>query len=148
MKRNLLTLWAKRAVLALALTLTGTAGLMLPSCEKAPTEIEIVYPNRAPYEKTLWFNSREFDSVQPKIVKYFANDPACMHIYMTLTPNARDDNLPTSLITILRKDVQKRIEISPKVSGRGDWWFQHGEALPEDSLWFVQHGWTVNQNQH
>ncbi len=148
MKRNLLTVWAKRVVLALALTLTGAAGLMLPSCEKEPKPTEIVYPYRDPYEKTLWFSSEEPDSIQPKIIKYFANDPACTHIYLTLTAKARDDALPSSFITNVRKELQKRVEISPKVSGRGDWWFQSGNALPADSLWFVQNGWTVNQIKH
>ncbi|MCM1170082.1 MAG: hypothetical protein NC324_09130 [Bacteroides sp.] len=147
-KRNWLTIWAKRAIPAL--TLAGTAGVMLPSCDKEPVEKAPVYdPNRAPYEKTLWFNTNNWDSVQPKIIKYFANDPVCTHIYLTLDRDARDDNLTTNAITLVRKEMQKCVDVSPKkISGRGDWWFKRGYALPADSLWFVQHGWTVNQNQH
>ena len=119
--------------------------LLAVGCKK---EEEYVYPDREPYEKTLWFDTKEIDSVHPNIIRYFANDPACMHIYLTLIPNDRNDNLSKKGITILRNNLQKRVEISPKVSGRGDWWCKEGKALPADSLWFVQNGWTVNQNPH
>ena len=133
----------KVALFALPLVL-----LLAVGCKKEP---EYVYPDREPYEKTLWFDNNTddgADSIHPNIIRYFANDPACMHIYLTLTSDARDDNLPTNLITNIRKELQKCVEISPKVSGRGDWWFRRGKALPEDSLWFVQNGWTVNQINH
>ncbi|MCM1531264.1 MAG: hypothetical protein NC048_06430 [Bacteroides sp.] len=140
-KRNLLTIWAKRVFFAVALA--GTAGLMLPACDKEPE-----YPDREPYEKILWFNAYNGDSIQPKIIKYFAGDKACTHIYLTLTEDARYDHFLTTTITNLRNALQERVNISDKVAGRGDFWFQRGEALPADSLWFVQHGWTVNQRQH
>ena len=130
----------KVALFALPLVLLLTVG-----CKK---EEEYVYPDREPYEKTLWFDTNEIDSVHPNIIRYFANDPACMHIYLTLIPNSRNDYISTANITTIRKELQKRVEISPKVSGRGDWWFRRGKALPEDSLWFVQNGWTVNQINH
>lgn len=139
-----LMVWAKRAVLVLALA--ATAGVMMPSCEKEPKE----EPYREPYEKILWWNNNYnyIDSIHPKIIKHFARDKACTHIYLALTPDARDDYISTHDITNMRNVLQERVNISPKVSGRGDFWFQRGAALPEDSLWFVQHGWTVNQNQH
>lgn len=42
---------------------------------------------------------------------------------------------------------QPRIELSTKIHGRGDFNFKVGEAskVPSDSLWFVQHGWTINK---
>ena len=133
----------KVALLALPLVL-----LLAVGCKKEP---EYVYPYSEPYEKTLWFDASTdngADSIHPNIIRYFANDPACMHVYLTLIPNDRNDNLSKKGITILRNNLQKRVEISPKVSGRGDWWFKDGQALPEDSLWFVQNGWTVNQINH
>ncbi|MBD5397511.1 hypothetical protein HDR62_05205 [bacterium] len=122
--------------------------LLAVGCKK---EEEYVYPDSEPYEKTLWFDASTdngADSISPKIIRYFANDPACMHIYLTLIPNSRNDYISTATITTIRKNLQKRVEISPKVSGRGDWWFRRGKALPADSLWFVQNGWTVNQIEH
>ena len=133
----------KVALFALPLVL-----LLAVGCKK---EEEYVYPDSEPYEKTLWFDNNTddgADSIRPNIIRYFANDPACMHIYLTLTSNARDDALSARSITNMRKNLQKLVEISPKVSGRGDWWFKEGTALPEDSLWFVQNGWTVNQIEH
>ena len=76
MKKNLLTIWAKRAVPALALA--GVAGLTLPSCEKEPKE----EPYRAPYEKELFFTKGSYDSIEPLVLKHFANDKACTYIYM------------------------------------------------------------------
>ncbi len=133
----------KWAFLALPLVL-----LLPSSCDKEPQEEKYEYPYSEPYEKTLWFNSREADSIHPKIIRYFAGDPACTHIDLTLLPGSRDDALTTEIITTIRKELQKRVEISPKVSGRGDWWFHRDWILPADSLWFVEHGWTVNQNPH
>ncbi|MCH5335635.1 MAG: hypothetical protein J1D86_07540 [Alistipes sp.] len=51
-------------------------------------------------------------------------------------------------VQALRNNVlQPSIELSPKVRGKGDFNFEVGEAskVPEDSLWFVQHGWTINK---
>ncbi len=50
-------------------------------------------------------------------------------------------------IEVLRPFLQKRIEMSSKVRGRGDFDFKLGEAskVPDDSLWIVQNGWTINK---
>ncbi|MCH5335218.1 MAG: hypothetical protein J1D86_05390 [Alistipes sp.] len=43
--------------------------------------------------------------------------------------------------------LQPALELSPKVRGKGDFNFYRGAAskVPEDSLWYVQHGWTINK---
>ena len=138
MKKNLLTLW-KRAVPALAL-----AGLTLTACEKENDKL--IY--RAPYEKELRFNDYNGDSIEMPIVQKFARDTACKHVYLTLTDDNNFTNQTTDDITGWRNYLDKRIQLAPnKISGRGDFYFSKGNASIADSLWFVEHGWTVNQRK-
>ena len=51
-------------------------------------------------------------------------------------------------IHALRNNVlEPSLKLSPKIKGKGDFNFEVGEAskVPEDSLWYVQHGWTINK---
>ena len=138
MKTNLLTIWAKRAIPALAL-----AGLALTACEKEPVEKAPVY--RAPYEKELRFNNNSVDSIDMPIVKKFARDTACKHIYLTVTNN-NYTGYDADLIALFRDYLNERIQLAPnKISGRGDFNFMTGAARPADSIWYVQNGWTINQ---
>ena len=43
---------------------------------------------------------------------------------------------------------QPRMELSPRLRGRGDFDFHLGEAskVPNDSLWYTQQGWTINKD--
>lgn len=55
-----------------------------------------------------------------------------------------------SVITNLRKILlEPAINLSPKISGKGDFNFRTGVAsqVPADSLWLVQHGWTINNGR-
>ena len=47
-----------------------------------------------------------------------------------------------------RKLFQPRMELSPRLRGRGDFDFVLGEAskVPNDSLWYTQQGWTINKD--
>ena len=51
---------------------------------------------------------------------------------------------------MVRKALEPKINMSPRVCGRGDMRFLVGQATanPTDSLWFVQNGWTVNEQLH
>ena len=51
-------------------------------------------------------------------------------------------------ITSWRTEIlQPCIELSSVVHGKGDFNFKLGEAskVPEDSLWYIQQGWTINK---
>ena len=115
------------------LALTATAVLTLPSCKPEPY--------REPYEKELFFNRGAYDSIRPEILKYFARDNACTHIYMHVVD---DNNFGNATPSEIRSYLQERINISSKIAGRGDFNFKPGMAK-EDSLWFVNNGWTVNK---
>ncbi|MBD5397062.1 hypothetical protein HDR62_02825 [bacterium] len=136
MKTNLLTVWAKRAVPALAL-----AGLTLTACEKENDKP--IY--RAPYEKELRFNDSNADSIDMPIVQKFARDTACKHIYLTVKDDNNFTTLDAETIRLIRDDLQSKIAISNKISGRGDFFFEKGVATVADSIWFVQNGWTIRQ---
>lgn len=44
--------------------------------------------------------------------------------------------------------LEPAINVDPKrVSGRGDFDFTPGVIDQTDSLWYVQHGWTINKKQ-
>lgn len=44
--------------------------------------------------------------------------------------------------------LEPRTNLSPRVRGKGDLQFRLGypSQVPQDSLWFVSKGWTVNQS--
>lgn len=48
---------------------------------------------------------------------------------------------------MIRGVLEPKINLSPRVRGRGDMAFLPGQptANPTDSLWFVNNGWTVNK---
>lgn len=138
-RKNLLTVWAKRAVPSLAL-----AGMAMTACDKEPVEKAPVY--RAPYEKELRFNNVNSDSIKMPIVQKFARDTACKHIYLTVTDDNNYRNIDADDINTLRNILNDRIQLAPdKTSGRGNFRFMRGVIRLEDSIWYVQNGWTINQ---
>ncbi len=132
----------KWAFLALPLAL-----LLPTSCDKEPQEEQApVY--RAPYEKELRFNQYDTDSIEMPIVQKFARDTACKHIYFILKDDNNYTHYVSNNVNLLRNYLDARIQLAPeKISGRGDFWFSEGKASVADSLWFVEHGWTVNKRR-
>ena len=53
--------------------------------------------------------------------------------------------LGTNALNQIRVYLEKRVNASRKVRGKGDLIFEQGVVLPADSLWFVEQGWTVNE---
>ena len=85
------------------------------------------------------------------ILQTYVDDPSVKNIYLV----AEGDwsmFYANQIAQTRTRFFQPRIELSTKIHGRGDFNFEVGEAskVPSDSLWFVQHGWTINkalQNQ-
>lgn len=81
----------------------------------------------------------------------YIKDPSVRYIYLVVEGdwnNYTPDNISQTRDNFL----QPRMEMSPKMRGRGDFHFTPGAAsrVPSDSLWYVQQGWTINkylQNQ-
>ena len=81
--------------------------------------------------------------------KYAAMD-SVDNIFLSPAKTDDWDTYVEGSITYHRQNFfQPRIEVSPKIHGRGDFNFKLGEAskVPEDSLWFVQNGWTINKER-
>lgn len=94
----------------------------------------------------------EFDNIDPneqlnkEKLQKLITDTSVRYVYLTAKHSW--DGWTAKNIEALRPFLQKRIEMSPKIRGRGDFDFKWGEAskVPEDSLWFVKNGWTINKN--
>lgn len=77
----------------------------------------------------------------------YINDETIDTIY--LVPTHHWNHLSSLGISKLRYNFfQPRMELSPKLHGRGDFDFHLGEAswVPTDSLWFIKNGWTINKD--
>ena len=136
------------------LPMIGIAGasLMMGGCQKEeqPTyDVELTFSRSDasnvvlihPDEEPLHL-SREVSD----IIKYLDAQPNIRTIY--LIPNDNWSDYPSVLVSSVRNKVLSyAIDYSSKVRGKGDFNFKLGEAskVPEDSLWYVKHGWTINE---
>ncbi|MGM9746872.1 MAG: hypothetical protein ACI30H_07940 [Paludibacteraceae bacterium] len=111
-----------------------------------------VIPPEPHYNVELFFNNENAKQIDLDTIKKYDANTRVDTIFMI--PD--DENgvggafsgLGTNALTQIRNFLQKRVDASPKVRGKGDLLFVVGEALPADSLWFVQQGWTVNQSRN
>ena len=86
------------------------------------------------------------ETLDVKTLQELIQDKNIRYIYLSATKHW--DNLGAINIPIYREHFfQPRIEMSPKMRGRGDFDFKLGEAskVPDDSLWFIKQGWTINK---
>lgn len=124
------------AFLKRALPVLGFAGATLfTSCEKDEPmrDVELTFGGD---KKTIEISE----------IERYAQDPSVRTIYLVPTGDWQFANYGN--INFMRKNfLQPRLDISPKVWGRGDFNFTPGQAslIPGDSLWYVQHGWTINK---
>ena len=114
------------------------AALLAAGCSKEePTkDVEIV------------FNQNELSQVKEDAIQEILNSKGANNIRnIYLIPEEGTwDNF--GAVQAMRNNVlQPSLELSPKVRGKGDFNFTVGWAskVPEDSLWYVQHGWTINK---
>lgn len=80
-------------------------------------------------------------------LQYYATDESIRAIY--LVPGGNWDKYTASDIHDLSQKIAAlRANITPKITGRGNFNFKPGEAsrVPNDSLWIVRNGWTINHN--
>ena len=131
------------------LPMIGIAGasLMMGGCQKEeqPTHdvrsdvsnVVSIHPGEAPFHL-----SREVSD----IIKYLDAQPNIRTIY--LIPNGDWSGYQSGGVSAIRNNtLSYPIDYSSKVRGKGDFNFKLGEAskVPEDSLWYVKHGWTINE---
>ena len=127
----------KRATRKSVLFLLALAGAaLLTACEKDEPmhDVEITF-----YKD---------DDVSFDVLESLAADPTVRNIYLIPPQNDRYEVFGPEHITASMKWFwEPRFEISPKIHGRGDIRFKPGYAsqVPEDSLWFLSKGWTINK---
>ncbi|MCH5335144.1 MAG: hypothetical protein J1D86_05000 [Alistipes sp.] len=114
------------------------AALLAAGCSKEePTkDVEIV------------FNQDELKLVKKDAIQEILNSKGANNIRnIYLIPEEGTWSNVSNVQAMRNNVLQPSLELSPKVRGKGDFNFMVGRAskVPEDSLWFVQHGWTINK---
>ena len=80
------------------------------------------------------------------LLKYYISRPETNMIYAEPVEwwggiiADRTDMIKTNYLELV-------INASPKIRGRGDFDFKPGRTTEEDSLWFIQNGWTINKER-
>ena len=122
-----------------------TAAIGLPLLLGACQEKQEPEPT---HDALVEFDISNFDEkLDVNYVKQVLQDKNIRYLY--LSPQKHWTGWEVPHILFLRNaGLQKCLDISPKVRGRGNFDFKPGEAskIPEDSLWFVKNGWTINKN--
>ena len=137
---------------ALPAVMLAGASLMFPSCSKdepAPITIPIVPTKDVSLEWTVIGNGIYVSGIrQTNKIKTIADSASTRAIYLDLLDNNDFSSLTVEDNTAVREFLQQRLNVSPKVHGRGNLNnVQPGTMLREDSLWFVNNGWTINQKE-
>lgn len=139
------------------LPVLGIAGIgAVSSCEKpspyqpAPAEVDVYfdYDNTDPaYIWTLSSNG-QYTYEPGKPVQYYNEHPDVKTIY--IVPAGQWNEYTGVVLQRIRPGLEMLFNYSPKVRGKGNFNLPLGYAaqFPEDSLWLVQHGWTINQQQN
>ena len=124
------------------------AATMFCGCRKhEPVEPEpIVIPPNGEIE--IVFNQDQLKPVTTEAIQEILNskDAATIRTIYLVPEEGTWSNFST--VSLLRTRVlEPTLKLSPKVKGKGDFNFKPGWAskVPEDSLWYVQHGWTINK---
>lgn len=125
----------KRAIPMLAI---AGAGLMA-SCDKDD--------DLPMHDVELKFFQSYYEEIQPEIIKQHAQDKYVRYIYLSIVNGGDYTNVNTQNVTNIRNYFTQRIDIAPnKIRGKGNFRFEPGVASKQDSLWFTQQGWTINQH--
>lgn len=88
-------------------------------------------------------------SISPTLIRYDSM-PDVRYIYMTVGDGSFL-NMSAFIISNLKENTLEPVmNFSKKMRAKGTFYFKAGEPskIPEDSLWIVQQGWKIkNQNQ-
>ncbi|MGM9806094.1 MAG: hypothetical protein ACI3Z7_06650 [Candidatus Aphodosoma sp.] len=97
----------------------------------------------------LYFNHKNVvEIISADTLAKYSTDKKIGSIYYVVIEGATFEHFGPKVIHNMRNEIETRFNESEKVKGgRGNFKFEPGAAAPADSLWFTQHGWTVNQHQ-
>ena len=119
------------------------AAFMITACNKTTPGTDPVPTHDALVE----FDISNFDEqLDVNNIKRILQDKNIRYLYLTPRKNWTGWEVP-HILFLRNAGLQLCLEVSPKVRGRGNFDFKLGEAskIPEDSLWFVKNGWTINK---
>lgn len=125
----------------------GALSMMpMASCsdDDEPHDIELTFMNGV-LPNGNW--GSDYSAVQIDKIRKHLSDPHIRNIYLKVSEkNDFTDWKTKNDINFIKWDLEQVINLAPdRIFGRGDFHFVSGVADPADSIWFVTHGWTVNQ---
>ena len=105
------------------------------------------------HDVELKFGGYYLVEITPENIESKLADPTVNNIYLRAMDDGslwyKQDNGEWMIPVAVRDVLEPRINLAPdRIFGRGNLTFEIGTYTKSDSLWFVQHGWTINrQNQ-
>lgn len=136
----------------------GMAGLTVAACCKPDIREDIIPQKQETEIPTEPIDSTKLHDVELMFrrtdittmfsldtLQKYIDDKTVKTIYMI--PTHHWYSLGANYISNMRKYLQTRMELSTKLRGRGDFDFRPGAIFSNDSLWFVQQGWTINKDR-
>ena len=122
------------------------ASLFMGGCEKEEPLRDVELHFNRDDVSTIWYKDENGNGQISQIAKEYANDPTIGTIY--LIPDGEWNTYVASTIKDMRQTLlEPMFNYSPKFKGKGDLDFYPGAAseVPQDSLWFVSKGFTINK---
>lgn len=133
---------------ALSMATIAGATLLPTSCKKDEPAVE-------QHDVIIELNGGNGTELDRALIKYdvdaikkLDHDKTVRYIYLTPI-NSWAGRSSDFMQALCQKALQPRVAASPKVRGRGDFRTDPGvmAAIPTDSLWYVQNGWTFNKSR-
>ena len=126
---------------ALSMATIAGATLLPTSCKKDEPAVE-------QHDVVVEFAFRDIDkTLDMNTLQKLVQDKTVRYVYLSACDHWNNFNDTEAISRLRTRVLQPRIEMSPKMRGRGNFDFKLGEAskVPSDSLWFVKNGWTINK---
>jgi len=133
-----------------ALSMAAIAGAPLLPVSCCKIQQDPIPPQQPTHDAEIEFRPENIAKALDKtVLQSLADDETVRYIYLTPAEHCWGGWTKGNITDLRTKGLQICTDISPKIRGRGDFNFKLGEAskVPEDSLWFVKNGWTINK-QH
>ena len=148
-KKNVLSHWSQ-CLLGVAVLALGLAGT---SCEKIKDDemVDIIVPyylkDSSVYGRLE--DHRHTKAMSDDSLRNCAAHPYVRRIYIAIPFPYEQYFLYSSRGDIFQMSLQlsKKMAISPKITGRGNFRFEPGVCSEKDSLSFISMGFTVNQEK-
>ncbi len=84
-----------------------------------------------------------------ELPKAYADSHNIKNVYIVAEPVGWENHSAENVTELCQEVLKPTVDYSPKIKGKGDFNFKPGVAsqVPADSLWLVQHGWTINKQK-